>query len=238
MIIILQGLIAGLGTLLGALFILCFRKLEGTSFSFLLSLASGIMTFVILIDLLPSALKLGGFKECAAGYILGILIVFITDRIINYSQSAQNKHTFLSMGYLIAIGIAMHDMPEGLAIAAGYSGSDKIGPMIALAIGLHNIPEGMVTAAPLKAGGASRIKIILINLFVSMITPAGTALGLLLINMSFSLVSMLLAFAAGAMSYIVLDKLIPSSRSQGKNIFLPGLILGFIIMYGIKLFFE
>ncbi len=57
------------------------------------------------------------------------------------------------MGYLIAIGIALHDLPEGIAIAVGYAAQENLGLIIALAIGLHNIPEGMATAAPLLMGG-------------------------------------------------------------------------------------
>ncbi|MTI83338.1 MAG: ZIP family metal transporter [Firmicutes bacterium] len=238
--ILLQALIAGFGTCLGAAAVLCLGHLQARSLSFLLALASGIMGSVILLDLLPSSLRLGGAVSCLFGFLAGLLIITFADLLISKMEFANySRHpSLLSMGYLIAIGIALHDLPEGLAIAAGFSTPGSVGPMIALAIGLHNIPEGMATAAPLKAGGASTPRILTLNAAVSVVTPVGTLLGLLVLQTTDALISILLAFAAGAMTYIVRDKLIPVSRGYGKGFFILGLTLGFILMSCVKLFFE
>lgn len=238
--ILIQASIAGLGTCLGAAIVICFGKMRQGTLSFLLALASGIMASVILLDLIPSSLQLGGPGSCLVGFVSGLLIITFIDWLISHREYKDIKggHSFLGMGYLIAIGIALHDLPEGLAIAAGFSTPGALGPVIALAIGLHNIPEGMATAAPLKAGGASARRILALNAAVSIVTPVGTLLGLLILQTTSALISVLLAFAAGAMTYIVRDKLIPTSRSYGKAYFIVGTILGFAIMSGINLSFE
>ncbi len=238
--ILFQALIAGLGTCLGAAAVLCLGRLQTRSLGFLLALASGIMGSVIILDLLPSSLRLGGPASCLVGFSSGLLIITLADLLINKREynNYSGQPSFLNMGYLIAIGIALHDLPEGLAIAAGFSTPGSVGPVIALAIGLHNIPEGMATAAPLRAGGASAPRILAINAAVSIVTPLGTLLGLLLIQTTDALISILLAFAAGAMTYIVRDKLIPVSRNCSTVLFILGIMLGFIVMSCLKLFFE
>lgn len=239
-VILIQALIAGLGTCLGSAIVLCLGYLKARSFSFLLALAAGIMGSVVLLDLLPSSLRLGGPVKCLVGFLAGLFIITFLDILISHGNhnNLKENHSLQRMGYLIALGIALHDLPEGLAIAAGFFTPGSLGPMIALAIGLHNIPEGMATAVPLKAGGVSTARILALNAAVSMVTPLGTLLGLLILHTTPSLISVLLAFAAGAMTYIVRDKLIPASHRSGKALLILGMTLGFFLMSGMNLFFE
>lgn len=239
-LILLQAFLAGMGTFLGAALILFFGKINSRVLSLLLALASGIMLSVIFMDLIPSSLIFGSPAQCLTGLLGGFLVVKIMDAFINHGiRHEDNLHSFyLKMGYLIALGIALHDLPEGLAVAAGFSSPGSLGAMIALAIGLHNIPEGMATAAPLKAGGASTSSILGINAAVSIVTPLGTLLGLFILAVTPSLISVLLAFAAGAMSYIVKSELIPESYRFGKKLALQGIIAGFLLMSVISLLFQ
>ncbi|MGQ9825100.1 MAG: ZIP family metal transporter [Desulfotomaculales bacterium] len=210
---ILMGLAAGLGTCLGAAGVLLFDlNLRKDLFSFFLGLAAGVMLAVIACDLLPASLHQGNLSQCLGGIFTGLFFtggvdLLSAERIPGIGPNSR----YLAMGYLIAFGIAIHDLPEGLAIAASCSGPLFLGPLITLAIGLHNIPEGMATAAPLRAGGMSAFHILTLNIFLSLVTPLGAALGALLIGLSPRLIPFLLAFAGGAMAYIVLFKLIPES---------------------------
>ena len=147
------------------------------------------------------------------------------------AQKTPSRPTYLlKMGYLIAMGIALHDLPEGIAIAVGYSATDKLGLVLALAIGMHNIPEGMATAAPLRMGGMNPFKILLINGLVSLFTPLGTWLGLLMINISNHFISTLLALAAGAMAYLVKDELLPESHRRHPQFCKLGIGLGLTVI--------
>lgn len=225
--IVLQGFIAGLGTCLGALLVIAYGCLKKSTASLLLGLASGIMAAVVLFDLLPSSLEYGNMFTCVTGFAAGIVIMFAADLFLNLLTSSKRQgRSYLRMGYLIALGIAMHDLPEGLAIAAGFAAAERLGPVLALAIGLHNIPEGMATAAPLRLGGMGAGKVFLINAAISLITPAGTFLGILLIDTSKTFIGLLLAFAAGAMTYIVKRELLPESLRHSRPLACFGLTCG------------
>lgn len=140
------------------------------------------------------------------------------------------------MGCLVAIGIALHDLPEGMAIAVGYSATEKLGLLIALAIGLHNIPEGMAIAAPLRMGGMRKKSILFLNLFISIFTPLGGFLGYLLVNISRHFIALLLALAAGAMTYIVAVELIPQSFKRHPNYSRLGISLSFTFILLLTLY--
>lgn len=229
--IVVMGLIAGLGTCLGALLVtLCGRMRPGT-LSLLLGLAAGIMTAVIVFDLLPSSLRYGSPQAAVTGFLGGIGLMAALDLGLNMlSPSTFKGRDYLKMGYLIATGIALHDFPEGLAIAAGFAAAEKLGPLLVLAIGLHNIPEGMATAAPLRYGGLSAGRVLAINALISLVTPLGTFVGLMLVGTSRAFIGLLLAFAAGAMTYIVLSELAPESRRNNRRLAHLGMLTGMLLI--------
>ncbi|WP_027364292.1 ZIP family metal transporter [Desulfotruncus alcoholivorax] len=232
--ILLQSTVAGLGTCLGAGAVLLFGPMRSGVLSLLLGFASGIMAAVVIIDLLPTSLHYGQPVICILGFLTGFLFVTGMDYFMGKAIPGHRlQQIYLRMGYLIALGIALHDLPEGIAIAAGYSASTALGPVLVLAIGMHNIPEGMATAAPLKAGGASGRLVLALNALVSLVTPLGTLLGLFILQVSKEMNALLLALAAGAMIYIILEKLLPASIGNNGFAALTGLVTGFLFMYGL-----
>lgn len=247
--IIGQSVIAGLATVLGALIILVTGKPEEKLLSVLLGFAGGVMTAVVIFDLLPSALVYGNFIVVALGFLAGLCLMLMLDVIISLFPALQ-KHSgtqintaalqtkqqkrLLKMGYLIAIGIALHDLPEGIAIAVGYAAKENLGLIIALAIGMHNVPEGMAIAAPLTMAGISRAKIVLLCLLISLFTPLGALLGILLVAISSHFIALLLALAGGAMVFIVKNELLPEARRYHPNYALCGLILGFLLIISLS----
>lgn len=137
----------------------------------------------------------------------------------------------LYCGLFLAIGIALHNLPEGLAIGAGYSNSAALGATIALSLALHNIPEGMVTAAPLLTAGMNKWVVIGIATAAGLVTPVGTLIGAALTSISPEFISISMALAAGAMIYIVSDELIPQSHEYHCHAANFGLLAGFVLGY-------
>jgi ZIP family zinc transporter len=230
--IIWISLLSGLTTSLGGLIVTLFGKPKDRWLALLLGMAAGIMLAVVIFDLLPASLLYGGPPTMVLGFLLGSLILWMLDFILTrvYPQSGNAHHRiryFRKLGYLIAIGIALHDLPEGIAIAVGFETNKNLGMVIALAVALHNIPEGMATAAPLKIGQVRRRNIMLISCLVSLFTPLGTGIGLMLMEQSKNSISLLLALAAGAMAYIVKDELLPALKSDHLLVSRFGLVLGF-----------
>jgi len=229
------SLLAGLATTFGCLLVVVLGRPGPSALAFFLGLAAGVMLAVVIFDLIPTALDYGSFGETVAGFTVGAVLLYLIDHLLSrlsgHGLSNTGTGRFLKMGYLIAIGIALHDLPEGMAIAIGYSATSRVGLVIALAIGLHNIPEGMATAAPLRMGGLTKLRIIGINLLVSVFTPIGTALGFVLIHIVPQVISGLLALAAGAMSYLVKDELLPESFGQNKLAASLGVASGLVLIF-------
>lgn len=233
-----MGLAAGLATLAGTVATLRFGRMRPATLSFLLGLATGIMAAIILSDLLPSAYQNSSPKTALAGFWGGTGFTYALDLILNYLLPASlHSNNYLKMGYLIVAGIAVHDLPEGLAIAAAFATGEKVGPLLVLAIGLHNIPEGMIAAAPLRFGGLKTRQVTVLSALISLITPLGTFLGLVLIEASRNSIGFLLAFAAGAMGYIVLAELVPESLRQNRLMAGVGITAGIISIFIIHLLF-
>jgi len=239
--VIWQSILAGLATVVGALFVIILGQPGERILSVLLGFAGGVMSAVVVLDLIPSALEYGSVITTSAGFILGLIFMLGLDIIISLlpalknAEAAGRQSRMLKMGYLIAIGIALHDLPEGIAIAVGYSAKESLGMLIAVSIGLHNIPEGMATAAPLTMGGMSRFSIIFICLLISIFTPLGACVGLLLVAISPRFICLLLALAGGAMAFIVKNELIPESNRRHPNYARLGFVLGIalILLLGI-----
>ncbi len=231
---LILSLAAGLGTVAGAVGPAFFGQLKPKTFSLLLGVAAGVMAAVVTLDLLPASLGYG-LISTLGGLAAGIGLLGLTEVLLSHLDvAAAETAVFLRMGYLIAAGIALHDLPEGLAIAAGFA-TGTIGPFLALAIGLHNIPEGLAIAAPLRYGGMSSGRVIGLCVLISFVTPLGTFLGLTAIRSHAALIGPLLALAAGAMTYIVVGELLPKSRQLGAKSAYLGLVAGFGFISGVSL---
>jgi ZIP family zinc transporter len=214
-------------------------KLSNKTLSVFLGLAVGIMVGVVILDLIPSAWKYGNFIIAVSGFFIGLVLLAFIDKFLCSIKPKiiknSNEDQHINMGYLIAIGIALHDLPEGIAIAAGFEAAQSLGVIIAIAIGLHNIPEGMATAAPLSMGGMSRGRILLVTGLVSLFTPVGTLIGMMLTRISPGWFAILLALAGGAMIYVVIFELIPEVLRGQKTYAWSGSIIGFGIIVVLSL---
>ncbi len=242
---LLYSLLAGFSTTVGALTIMLFGMPGKKLLSALLGFAGGIMLAISLFDLMPEALEHGSMTSVLVGFLLGVGVMYALDRFIPHAHVSTNQDfsyenapngagvdkNILRVGYLIFFGIALHNLPEGLAIGAGLEASPELGLYIAIAIGLHNIPEGIAVAGPLRAGGLSVAKVLLLTLVAGLMAPVGAALGLLFFNISPLFIAGGLAFAAGAMVYIVNDELIPQSHKLDSHIAIGGLILGLLVVF-------
>ncbi len=234
-VILLYSLLAGLATVLGGLVVLLFGRPNSRLLALLLGLASGVMLAVVAVDLLPSALQYGNRGLTAIGFATGMLLLaafdnFLSRRKRHRRRAADGRDSYARMGMLVALGIALHDLPEGLAIGAGFAATDDLGSLLTLAIGLHNIPEGIGMSAPLLFGGWKPGKIVLLCLLVALVTPLGTLLSLVLLNVSRKFIAVCLAFAAGAMVFVVVDELIPTSHGASRLFTSLGMTLGFVLI--------
>jgi len=235
----LIGLFFGtFGTTIGGIIGIKFKNTSKKFLSFILAFASGLMIAIVCFDLLPEAFALTNITSAFLGIILGIIMMILCDIIVDkkITPKINNKNnTLLKTGIIVSIGLALHNFPEGLAIGSGFGASLKLGLSLAIAICLHDIPEGISMAVPMKNGGMKSGKIIFYVILSGITTGIGAFFGSLIGGISKNIIAMCLAFAAGAMIYIVSGELIPESSKlyQGKmtaigNI--AGLLLGIFAM--------
>ncbi len=138
----------------------------------------------------------------------------------------------LKTGLLLAVGITVHNIPEGIAVGAGYMHAPAFGFFIGAAILLHNIPEGIATALPLCRSGMSKRDSFLAALFSGMVEPFGALVAALFLSSFAGFVPATLAFAGGVMMFITLDELIPAAREYGhQHATAIGMILGSIFVF-------
>lgn len=165
---------AGAGTLLGTILVLVRKEWGDRGVAFFLGLAAGVMLAVVALDLVPSILVGGTWREGLLGLASGGFSLAWADTLFQGEASSSN---WAALGYLVMLGIALHDFPEGIAIALGTRLKVRTGMAIAMGVGIHNIPEGMAMAVPLLNGGVSRVRVLLQVLLVATITPLGTIAG-------------------------------------------------------------
>ena len=138
----------------------------------------------------------------------------------------------LNSGILIAIGITIHNIPEGIAVGAGYMHTPSFGIFIAIAILLHNIPEGIATALPLCTSGICRWDSFRVAFLSGLAEPLGALAAALFLTSFQSLIPAALAFAGGVMVFITLDELIPAAREHGHHHTTAiGIIVGAIFVF-------
>lgn len=216
----LIGLLAGvIGTGLGALIAIFLCKPTYTTISTVLGFSGGIMISIVCFDLIPESLAVGGILYGLTGIILGSIIIALLDYITPHAHfiSDNDNRRYVRTGILLGIGIAMHNLPEGLAIGAGYAHSTELGLSLAIVITLQNAPEGIAMAAPMYIGGVRPLKIILACLLAGLPMGIGAYIGAEVGTISEQFLSIALGFAAGAMLYISFDELIPQSHSIGRG---------------------
>jgi ZIP family zinc transporter len=231
--IIFLSVLAGLGTGLGG-FIVLVRKPGEKLFVFLIGLAAGLMIMLSFMELLFDSLMLSGLFPAAVGFISGSLLLFLLDFVLPHEHIDSEKGVFeakmFRTGTLMAIGVSLHNLPEGIAVASGYSFSPELGLIIAILIALHNIPEGIAIALPIRMSGVSRWNAFRVALLSGLVEPVGAIIAAIFLSTLPGLMPFALSFAAGVMVFITVDELIPIAHEYGHEHFTSfGLIVGFIL---------
>ncbi|MCX7951444.1 MAG: ZIP family metal transporter [Clostridiales bacterium] len=220
------------GTSLGGIVTVLFKKTNNVILSTIMGIAGGLMLSVVTFDLIPEAISLSDFKTTLVGIVIGVVFITIVDIMLPQSNFIKKHGKGIKIALLLAVGLAAHNFPEGLAIGSGFKGSATLGFEIAFVITLHDIPEGAAVAAPLLNSRLSRGKIVLFTALTAIPTAIGAYVGAVIGEISNSLISICLGFASGTMLYIVCGELIPESKENYKGVFSTiSIILGFIIGY-------
>ncbi len=200
----LLSLIAGSATGVGGIIVLMLGKVSDRVVSFSMGFASGVMLLVSFHDLFLEAVKLLSHFDLMVMFSLGALVMIALDLTIPHIELAMKRggvagSKMFRTGLLIAIGIALHNFPEGLVVSTGYTYLPRLGYIIAIAIMLHNIPEGLATAVPLRVAGVRKLRVAMLTFLSGMAEPVGALVGSTVLSFvtGHQVIGSSLAFAAG-----------------------------------------
>lgn len=210
---IVYSSIAGLATSIGAVPFLFWKKgIDRRSLDVLLGFAAGIMLAATAFSLVVPSIEIGGPYRFVVGFILGAIFVDLMDKfsphehfIKGYEEPVTKSR--LSKIWLFVIAITLHNFPEGMAVGVG--GFTKEAVAIAMAIGIQNIPEGAAVAGSLIGAGYSVRRSFWVTFLTGAVEIIGGALGAFLITLSQPLLPYAMAFAGGAMLYVIGDEIMP-----------------------------
>ena len=249
-------LFAGLSTGIGSAFAF-FTKRTNTKFlSVALGFSAGVMIYVSFVEiffkakdkLVESLGIMHGSWITVISFFGGIFLIAIIDRIIPSTDNcheihrveeiddrkkASHFHKLHRMGFFMALAIAIHNFPEGLATFVSALTDPKIGIVIAVAIAIHNIPEGIAVSIPLYYSSGNKMKAFFYSFLSGLAEPVGALIGYLILLPFINGITFGILFAAvaGIMVFISLDELLPAAREYGEShLSIYGLIAGMIIM--------
>ncbi len=241
----LASLGAGLMTAVGALPVLFGRSISRRASDTLLGFAAGVMIsasfFSLIIPGIEAAEAHYGSIVAAAfvaagGIALGAIAVALMNETLPHEHFVEGPEGAdpgtLSKIWLFVIAITIHNFPEGMAVGVGFGGGNVTnGLSLAIGIGLQNAPEGLAVAVALRGLGYSKGRSFLIAMLTGLIEPLGGLIGAAAVTLAEVMLPWGLAFAAGAMLYIISHEIIPETHRHGhQNRATAGLIFGLILM--------
>lgn len=240
-IALLLTLVAGLATGVGALLSLFANRTDTRWLSVTMGLSAGVMVFVSLVELLPTAMDGLGKVWAMLAFAGGIGVAALIDRLV---PNDENPHEMRLMGdadpgklkrsgIMLAIAIAIHNFPEGIATFISALDNFEVALPIVVAIAIHNIPEGIAISVPIYHATGRRQKAFIYSMASGLAEPVGAIVGMAVLLPFWSPLVSQICFAAvaGIMIYISFDELLPGSERYGHHhLALGGVVAGMALM--------
>jgi zinc transporter, ZIP family len=239
----LGSLAAGLMTAVGALPVLAGRTMSRQMRDAMLGFAAGVMLsasfFSLILPAIAAVEAPGRWVAPAvvsAGIVLGAVAVAALNAALPHEHFLKGREgpaaERLTRIWLFVFAITIHNFPEGMAVGIGFAGGNlAAGTALAIGIGLQNAPEGLAVALALRGEGYSRARSFGVAALTGMIEPVGGLLGAWALSLAAALLPWGLAFAAGAMIYVISHEIIPETHRQGHGAGATwGLVAGLVVM--------
>lgn len=234
-------------TALGASIVFFFKKVNKTLMDALLGFAAGVMVAASFFSLISPAIEMAeelnmtSWIVISLGFLSGGILLFIGDKVYDYldKKRKDEKSSKTKRCFMLISSITLHNIPEGMAVGVAFgslayslTGSTLASALtLALGIGLQNFPEGSAVSLPLRREGYTRAKAFFYGQLSGIVEPVAAVIGAILVLKIQIILPFLLAFAAGAMIYVVVEELIPESQTnKKKDLMALFTILGFMVM--------
>jgi ZIP family zinc transporter len=216
--VLLLSLLSVLTTSLGVLLAVLIRE-NARAIAIGIGFSTGIMVLISALELIPAAHRAVGATDTALTAGLGAVLLWGVNLALPHSHLTAEHGLadarLIRSIYLVVIGLILHDVPEGFAMANAYVASPSLGLLVALAIALHNLPEELAMAVPALVLRSNRF-LMTAAMLSALAEPVGAVIGLLAVKASPGLNGYFMAFAAGAMLFVALHELVPMARRYGQ----------------------
>mgnify|MGYP002624517435 CR=1 FL=1 len=257
MALVIGLLIPLLGTMLGAALVFLMKdEMSPRLQKSLLGFASGVMVAASVWSLLIPAMEMGppsilpqlgeafwSVFPAAAGFLLGMGFLLLIDELTPHLHIGTDKpegpRSHLSRTAMLTLAVTIHNLPEGMAVGVVFAGAENgaaglsLASALAVSIGIaiQNVPEGAIISMPMRAAGNSKWRSFVIGSLSGAVEPIGGLAVVLLASLMMPVLPYMLAFAAGAMFYVVVEELIPeASEGEHSNLSTIGFAIGFVVM--------
>ncbi|HHY27841.1 MAG TPA: ZIP family metal transporter [Desulfitobacterium dehalogenans] len=206
-----------------------FEKISGV----ILACAAGIIFSLLAFELLPESIETGGFIATGIGIILGAMLILRLEHFFHkvvIVADTPRKSMFIRSGILLAIGVAIHNLPVGFAMGSGLANNGKIGLDLAITMLFHNFPEGFAISLPLALSRLSPISVPVISGIVALPAAFGSFLGSSLGIVSMVTLSVFFGIAIGTIFLVTWQEILRHAiRSTRKTHLLPSLVTGLML---------
>jgi len=233
------SLAAGLATGVGSLPVFLLVRPSDKVMDAMLGFAAGVMLAATAFSLIVPAIDEGGIWVTVGGLALGVAFLELMDRSIphmHFISGPEGPPSNLRRIWLLVLAITIHNLPEGLSVGVSFGTEDiGAGTVLALAIGLQNMPEGLAVALPLVREGYTRGRAVWYATLTGLVEPVAGLFGVSLVIIFAPLLPLGLAFAAGAMLYVVVDEVIPESHRKGHE---KEASLGTVVGFGLMMLLD
>lgn len=250
MTIVIGLLIPLLGTMLGSAMVFFMKDdIPERIQKLLLGFASGIMVAASVWSLLIPAMEMDSAKgawsvvPAAVGFLLGIAFLLLIDEMTPHlhlgTSRPEGPRSRMTRTAMLAMAVTIHNLPEGMAVGVVFAGAEEgvstisLASAIAISLGIaiQNIPEGAIISMPMRAEGNSKWRSFIIGSLSGAVEPIGGLIVVMLASFIMPILPYTLAFAAGAMLYVVVEELIPeASTGEHSNLNTVGFAIGFVLM--------
>lgn len=215
---IIGSFISAMATVIGAVPLFFVRNLSEKWKDILIAFTAGIMVSASTFGLMPQAVDESGIVALTIGLLLGIVVLDLIEKNIPHIDVENDSgiSTFDSKSLLVIIALFIHNIPEGLSTGFSFaSDNESLGPMVAISIGAQNMPEGLILAVFLMNSSLTKLNAFLLVAITGFMEVISAIVGYFTASYIESLIGYGLAFAAGAMMFIVYKELIPESHGHG-----------------------
>jgi ZIP family zinc transporter len=248
---------AGLATGIGSAIAFFARTTNRSFFALSIGFSAGVMIYLSFVEILPKATgylaeDFSGVEAAAyaaAALIGGLILMALIDAVVpsgaNPHENTQvelmahrpadqlRSRALLRMGVFVALAIAIHNFPEGLATFLMVLDDPQIGTALAIAVAMHNIPEGIAISVPVFCATGSKLKAFRLSFLSGLAEPAGAVIGYMILApfLNQPLLGVIFAMVAGVMIFLAIDTLLPTARNSARgHLTVYGVIAGMVVM--------